>query len=332
MDEIAHKRAPLAEDAPLEKMLQAYRQHSSITDPGVYADCFQNLPHDIGELIDLIGSVMGHYERDIEGTGYILPPERLPDLDARSIEKILSRIFALNPQPLVEGRPLEQRFMSVCRDACLMLCSILRSQGVPARVRYGFAYMLHQKNKPMADHVFVEYYVQSEKRWKLTDGRLHRVLCETYKIEVDRVDIPTEYFINPSDAWLKAQENQKFASRLSGLKFNPVFGLWKTRNLLMYDLASLSGYEPLLWDAWGYILWDKEITRPSDFYGLLQYRPLNKIARLDPRDPQQWQHMLTLIQRNRHLRLPKIIKNCSHITGDSLVAVEQKKMLAASTK
>ncbi len=32
------------------------------------------------------------------------------------------------------------------------------------------------------------------------------------------------------------------------------YGLWKVRNLMIYDLTSLCGFEPLLWDAWGVML------------------------------------------------------------------------------
>jgi transglutaminase-like putative cysteine protease len=122
---------------PLDDMLATYRRHTPVSDPGPHAAALRRLPRDVGALVDIIGGLFAHYEFDTADAGWQPTPERLAEVDLRTTHRILDRVFALDPAPLHEARPITSRFLGVCRDASLLLCSILREQGVPARLRYG---------------------------------------------------------------------------------------------------------------------------------------------------------------------------------------------------
>lgn len=70
---------------------------------------------------------------------YDIPVHRLHDAETRYFDAILTIISERNPAPLTQPREPGDRFVGVCRDFALLLCSFLRHAGVPARLRSGFA-------------------------------------------------------------------------------------------------------------------------------------------------------------------------------------------------
>lgn len=303
----------------MEQMLAYYQQHGAITEPGPYIGYLRPLPSDVAQLVEIVGGIFAHYQRDLQDAGWHLPDERRLEVDYRDIRRILGRIVELDSRPLAIPRPLPARFMGTCRDAAVLLCTMLRTQGIPARVRYGFNHFLMRKDKPLADHVLVEYWSAAEGRWKYCDSRLYRSLREKHHIQgVDPVDIPADDFVTGGQAWLMARRDARAAFRLSGFKFDATYGFWRARNLFMYDLASLGRCEPLMWDAWGYMLHTRPEVRPRGFF---QYRRLDRLARLDPRQPQDWQELLETCRRHRQLRVPGEVKACSPVNGDHLVSL-----------
>lgn len=305
-----------------EHMLAFYRGHSPITNPGPCIGYMQALPNNIAQLVDILGGICAHFERDLDDMQLQLPAERLPEVDLRFVGKILARILELDPRPLDQARPLLQRHMGTCRDISVVYCSMLRTLGIPARARYGFTPFRMKRDKPWMDHVLVEYWSSADQQWKYCDPRLSRELRERHNIySVDPIDIPAENFVSGAQAWLMCQESEQAALRLSGLKFDAAFGMWKARNLFLYDLTSLSGNEPLMWDAWGYILANKPWVRPR---GSAQFRQLNQLAQLDPCDPEQWLELLNQYHECRNIRASKTIKACSHINGDHYVTIGRK--------
>jgi hypothetical protein len=298
----------------MDERLASYRQHSAVTHPGEFLSQVRELPRDVGQLIDIVGGIFAHFEHDFGADEFRLPPERRPEVDFRFARSMFERILELDPSPLINPRALPNRVMGTCRDASMLLCSMLRSQDIPARLRYGFAPYPPKAGMPLTDHVLVEYWSAADQRWKWADGRLYRHAIERNDIrDLDRTDLPASYFVPAARAWSAAQHDQRFASRLSGLRFNPIYGLWRARNLFMYDLAALAKSEPLLWDAWGYMLRTPAQTRPRGFF---QFWRLNQLAGLDARQPRDCQRLLRAYRANRNLRVPDRVKVCSHVNGD----------------
>ena len=73
-----------------------------------------------------------------ERYGVKLSEERQREVQIRSVARKLARIKELADWPLIVPRPPEKKLVGNCRDFSVMLCAILRHQGVPARARCGF--------------------------------------------------------------------------------------------------------------------------------------------------------------------------------------------------
>ncbi|MBI3798470.1 MAG: hypothetical protein HY268_16095, partial [Deltaproteobacteria bacterium] len=94
--------------------------------------------------------------RTIEGYGITMSDEQRRDMHIRPITEMLTQIRALDAQPLTSARAPGQRLACVCRHFALMLCVILREQGMAARARCGFgAYFTPGK---FEDHWVCEYW------------------------------------------------------------------------------------------------------------------------------------------------------------------------------
>jgi hypothetical protein len=109
-----------------------------MTSPGRHASLVADLPSDVGGLINIVQGLLIHldwldaYPVD-KGRFAAMPRETLTI--ARRLDQVLER----SAVPLRVARPPSERSVSTCRDYSLMLCSLLRSHGVPARLRCGFA-------------------------------------------------------------------------------------------------------------------------------------------------------------------------------------------------
>jgi hypothetical protein len=78
--------------------------------------------------------------------GWTIDKAREEDLQLRLVALMLGRILELDDRPLAATRSPDSRLVGNCRDHTILLCSMLRHQGVPARARCGFgAYFLPGK-------------------------------------------------------------------------------------------------------------------------------------------------------------------------------------------
>src|SRR5271168_991982 len=106
--------------------------HTRMTDPGEHAPLVADLPSGVGPLIDVVQGLLIHvdwldaYPVDEESFRPVTR-ETLPIADR------LSQILENSALPLHVTHPPSDRSVGTCRDYALMLCSLLRSHGVPAR-------------------------------------------------------------------------------------------------------------------------------------------------------------------------------------------------------
>src|SRR5512133_218191 len=114
-----------------------YSEQGQISAPKSYAGLFDNTPASIAELVQLVQGVTIHVFW-AERYGLKVPPERMDELQLRSMERRLARTMELDSSPLTEPRLLEKKLLGNCRDHSLLLSAMLRHQGVPARARCGF--------------------------------------------------------------------------------------------------------------------------------------------------------------------------------------------------
>lgn len=228
-----------------------YSTQSSFSDPGEFAHRYADLPAAPARLARIVRDLMLHR---LEGgaLAYAIPADRLrDDAETRYLDDILRIVLARNDAPLTQPRPAEERFIGVCRDFSLMFCSLLRHQGIPARLRIGFADYFDQDGFH-GDHVVVEYW-DSERGWLLADPQLtDPAIVSPTAQSFDPMDVPRTRFLTAGTAWRAIRSGTADASTF-GLRrpVEPLIGEWYVAGSVRLDLAAVNKVETLLWDVWG---------------------------------------------------------------------------------
>jgi hypothetical protein len=221
-----------------------WAQHTAYTEPGRHAGLLADVPTDLRRLSAVANNLIIHYR----ASGRELPAETKDDINARWLESILDLDQQRHPVELaVEREPLT-RVQGCCRDHSLFGAAVLRQNGRPARIRYGFAaYFAADFHY---DHVIVETWLEDQQRWlrfdpevvapteQLTtpqdlpagEGAPFRTAAEVWTdYRAGRIDDPDRYGVDPG---------------------TPIRGAWFIQGAVLFDAAFRAGYEFLLWDGW----------------------------------------------------------------------------------
>lgn len=143
------------------------------------------------------------------------------------------------------------RFVGVCRDFALLLCSFLRHAGVPARLRSGFADYFGSDGFHV-DHVVTEYW-DGWHGWRLADAQLASTHITTaLAVDFDPMDVPRDRFL-VAGAALRLTASGAADPRSFGIPLPDrlLAGEWFVINNVRLDLAALNKVETLRWDIWG---------------------------------------------------------------------------------
>ena len=225
-----------------------YASHSPMTDPGEASALIEPLPNDAAALTHVIPG-LGIYDvvaRDFYG---FEPPEnRLSEIHLRPIADRLARLMELDDQPLLIARKPERRALQRCNAFALMLVTMLRAKGVPARSRCGFAAYFNPPN--FEDHWVCEYWDAQERRWRVADPQIDDVWRRRLDIRFDTLDLPRAQFLTASDAWRRCRSGEANEQQF-GISFAGLRGLWFVAGSLVRDMAALNKMEMAPWDVWG---------------------------------------------------------------------------------
>ena len=254
--------------------LSFFSQQSRMSDPGTFTTAFEDLPGAIAELVRVVQGLTIHVFWT-ERYGFSLPPERRAELQLRSQAKRLARTFELDSRPLLVNRPVEKKIVGNCRDFTLLLVSMLRWQGIPARARCGFAAYFEPIH--YEDHWVAEYWNSVSNRWLMVDAQLDALHLDTLKISFDPLDVPRDQFIVGGKAWLRCRSGAADPATFGIFNMN---GLGFIRGNLLRDLAALNKLELLPWDCWGLIL-KEQIDDPADLAVLDQVAALTEVDEPD---------------------------------------------------
>ena len=239
-------------------MLDYYRTQSELSDPGKFASYFDELPNSIEELCKIVQNTFFHifWIKKKENYGFtpadIIEQGRDPskELNIRNIEEKLKLYYTLEAKSFTEKRKNINRVIGNCRDFALLLVSMLRHKGIPARVRSGAAmYFFPLELEKHEDHYICEYWNDEENRWKMVDPQLDELQRKVLQLSVDfTLDLPYEQFLDAGRTWLKFRKGDVPPEN---------FGIFEWRgemfalNKLIMDLASLNKVEVLAWESWG---------------------------------------------------------------------------------
>jgi hypothetical protein len=238
----------------MENLLAYYASPGPMTDPKEYGTLFAGLPSGVTALADVVQGLLLHIFW-AERYDVILSEERQQEVQIRPVDQKLARILELDDRPLAEARSLERKLVGNCRDFTVLLCAMLRYQGVPARARCGFgAYFLPDHYE---DHWVCETWNADQGRWIMVDAQLDAFQQEQLAIQFNPLDVPHDQFVTGGKAWQMCR-----AGKADPDKFGifDMHGLWFVRGNLVRDFLSLNKVEILPWDGgWGFLKDEEDV-------------------------------------------------------------------------
>jgi len=230
-----------------EDMFAFYASHGPMSDPGEASALVEPLANDaaMSRIIQGLG-IYDVVARDFYG--FEPPEDRLSEIHLRPIAKRLGRIVELDDRPLDIAREPDRRALGRCNSFALMLVTMLRAKGVPARSRGGFAAYFNPPN--FEDHWVCEYWDAHEGRWRLADSQIDEVWRQRLNIRFDTLDVPRTQFLTAAEAWRQCRSGEADERRF-GISFAGLRGLWFVASSMVRDVAALNKMEIAPWDVWG---------------------------------------------------------------------------------
>jgi hypothetical protein len=129
----------------------------------------------------------------------------------------------------------------------LLFCSILRSKGIPARLRCGFASYFEPDH--YEDHWICEYWDKNKEGWVKVDTQLDDLHTKHLKIKFNPLDVPGDCFLTAGESWLKYRKENIDPNKFGVLHIKGS-GLIKAN--IIRDIFALRKIELLPWDSgWG---------------------------------------------------------------------------------
>ena len=233
------------------KILDHYRECSLFTNPGAYRQTLAaGLPDDVREIGRLIRTntihrmvlAMGNTGSNADmkyGDMTEVPWWRQPeDANLVTAAAMLAELYRRDPRGLVADRRVRDRIVITCRYVAILMASVLKSKGVPARVRSGNApyFEMGPRGKISVDHWINQYWDEAAGRWVTIDAD------GIFEIkDFDPFDMPERAFDFPARAWLAIRAGKDDATRFYNAKpeRGAIVVLWS----LFYDFHSLMNNE-----------------------------------------------------------------------------------------
>lgn len=220
-----------------------YLTQSVFSDPGDLD--VGGLPREPGQLARFVRDVIIH-RGEGELFGHAIPERWLAeDAESRYVTEVLRILRERSGRPLTERREPAERFVGTCRDFSLLLCSLLRATGTPARLRCGFATYFTEGFHE--DHWVTEYRLP-DGSWRLVDAQ---IAYGPYDVSFDPLDVPRDQFVVAGQAWRECRAGRADPATFGVSWLKHIRGLWYVRANVGHDLAALNGVEVLPWDGWG---------------------------------------------------------------------------------
>lgn len=223
--------------------VERWIEHSPMSDPGGFVSILTRLPPDIDAINRTIQGLLIHsdwltaYGVDEKSFGAV-SRQTLP------VAKRLDAILGQDARPLDIPRLPDRRAVGTCRDFALLLCSILRSKGTPARVRCGFACYFHDD---WEDHWVCEYWDRTAGVWRLSDPQMDELIATKCNVSFDPTDVPRRSFATAGAAWLDCRSGRSDPNRFG---HGQTTGLWFLKVNVVRDHYAINNREVSAWDDW----------------------------------------------------------------------------------
>lgn len=265
-----------------KEILEFYKETSQFTDLGYYKDFAKNLPNDIEELCILqrmqIIHPVAYNDKDIRkknncfwGDMTKVPITRLDYEEDYfpTAQSMIAELLRKNPDYNIK-REAKDKINITCRGQAILLASILKAKGIPARARSGFAPYIKYDGISY-DHWITEYYDESENIWKLVDADEH---CPDHEMGLDLNNIPYDRFIFGANAYLGLREKSIQEDSILYSSDPVTLGMKAALRALFYDFHALMNNEIIFLHIPKYIR-EKDFNLSEE-----EYRELDYLAKL----------------------------------------------------
>jgi Transglutaminase-like superfamily len=281
------------------RTLSFYAKPGLLTSAGRFAALLGQLPHDIGGLAAVAQGLLIH-EHLAAAYGVTLSAQDRASVHLRPAEQLLAAIVSRDGRPLATARAAADRLPANCRHFTVLMVTMLRAQGTPARARCGFGGYFG--GGTFEDHWVCEYWDAGLQRWILVDAQIDGRQRDLFPIDFDVTDVPRDRFLDAGQAWSRcrsgAADPAKFGFSLLGRA-----GYWWIAGNLMRDAAALDNLELLPWDAWGAMPAPDEAI-DDDLHGLF-----DRLAELTQAPDAAFAELWRLCRDDDRLRVPPTVYN-----------------------
>lgn len=288
-----------------KEILEFYKKTSPYTDLGYYKEFAKNLPNDIEELCVLQRMQIIHpvafrdkeirnKEKCFWGDMTKVPITRLEYEDDvfPTAQSVIAELLRKNPNYNI-NREAKDKVHVTCRSQAIILASILKAKGIPARARSGFAeYILYDGIH--YDHWITEYYNEKEERWKLVDADEH---CPDHEMGFDLNDIPYDKFLFGAEAYLGIRQDKYKESSILYSSDPPTLGLKAAIRGLFYDFNALMNNEIIFLHMPKYIQ-DKKFELDDE-----EYKELDNLAELMLEPNKNFEKLQNIWRKNIKFRI-----------------------------
>ena len=295
-----------------ERELDFYRQQSTISSPGKYEYLFGNLPANIGDLCRVVQNLLVHQFWIQDGRNYGVTPESLKgsgrnlngEMNLRSVEERLGFLMELEDRSLTSTRDVDKRVLGNCRDYSVLLVSMLRHQGIPARVRSGVArYFYPEEDGILEDHFICEFWNEKEYRWQRVDAQIDEVQRKVLRLTIDMTDLPPNRFLDAGESYHELKSGRAKPEKTGIFEFR---GWPYVYYKLVSDLACVNSVEVLAWEVWG-ICERIGTDRFSEEDGTLLEGIADLLASLRTRSD-RFREVRGLFRKHPDLKMPAVYK------------------------
>lgn len=289
----------------MEKILEHYKKYGLFTYPSLYEDYLKSLTDDVKKLGELLRKNFLH--RTTLASGNV---ETNADLKYGDMTKVpwwrqaeddnlpttaamLAEFFRRDQRGLTMDRKVEDKLVLTCRHVATFMASVLKTKGIPARVRSGFAAYFEGFGNFAWDHWIIQYWKKSENRWVTVDvdGSWHRTGFDMY-------DIPEGKFDYSADAWINVRQGKIKGNyfRNAGGSHGLVCIAWE----LFYDFHCLMNSEIIYPHHPGFIMFSKFKKLDED-----KLREIDGFARLMQNPDKNFDKLCEIWETNKEYRLLK---------------------------
>ncbi len=279
--------------------LPFYTQPATMTSAGRHTAALRALPGDPAVLAAVAQGLLIH--EFIAGQyGVTLSEDERVSVHTRPVEDLLDQVLARDGRPLDVAREPAARLPANCRQFTVLLVTMLRAHGIPARARCGFgAYFLAGRYE---DHWAGEYWNADQQRWILVDAQIDELQRKLFQIGFDTSDVPRDEFVIAGDAWARFRSGAADPDAF-GLSVINESGDWWIAANLMRDAAALGNTELLPWDGWG------AMPEPGVPIGYELGVLFDRLAALTQDPDRRFDELLHLTHADKRLRVPPAVHN-----------------------